>query len=169
MAKQTKTPLSTTLHLSGRGTADCDKFQQRSWEQESGDASSRSFCSLPLEQSQEVFLGQLLPTCACLKLTHYALDLKLSVYTWNLTCFSSSPSPCWGKNDFSCDLNKDRFCFQSFPFSACKMFLERICWLKLFWALKKGKLLLWFMPRSFWFLMQTKICCSSSFCLSQKT
>lgn len=48
---------------------------------ESGDASLRSFCSVPLEQLQEVFLEQLLPMCACLKLTHYASDLKLSVCT----------------------------------------------------------------------------------------
>lgn len=87
----------TTLHLAGRGTADCDKFQHWSWEQGSGGASLRSFCSLPLEQLREAFLGQLLPMCACLKLTHCASDLKLCVYTWNLTCFSSSPSPCWDK------------------------------------------------------------------------
>lgn len=118
--------------------------------------------ALPLEQ---LFLGQLLPLPARLKLTHCASDLTQSVCTWNLTCFSSSRFPCRDKNCFTHGLIKGRLCFQSLPFSVSEMFSERICWPQ--FGFQKRKFL-WFMPCSFWSPIQTEVCRSSSLCNPQQ-
>lgn len=165
MAKQ-RCPITSTPHLSGRGTAQCDHLQPRTWEQEAGDGQKLLNWLCLLSNYSEVFLGQSLPLPARLKLTHCASDLTQSVCTWNLTCFSSSRFPCRDKNCFTHGLIKGRLCFQSFPFSVSEMFSERICWPQL--GFQKCKFL-WFMPRSFWSPIQTEVCCSSLLCNPQQT